>query len=131
MSNVVQFNFEKTYKEIEIGDKIYKMEMNDEAQERAAVSYKKVKEFTHKYSQEKIEAMDEELLTDIAKDQKQFAVEMVDSFLGGGTGEELYELAGRSSVNLMKLVRELMAMFEEFAGASYEDEKKKFTKKAK
>jgi len=131
MSNVIKFNFEQTYKEIEIGDKVYRMDMDDDAQERAAESYKKVKAFTEKYSQEKIDAMDEELLGSIAKDQKVFAVEIVESFLGEGTGEELYTLAGRSSVNLMKLVRQLMAMFEEFAGASYEEEKKQFTKKGK
>lgn len=131
MSNVIKFNFEQTYKEIEIGDKLYRMDMDDAAQERAARAYKKVVAFTEKYSQDKVEAMDEETLDSIVKEQKQFAIEAVDSFLGEGSGEELYELAGRSSVNLMKLVRQLMAMFEEFAGASYEEEKKQFTKKGK
>lgn len=131
MSNVIQFNFEQTYKEIEINGNLYRMEMDDAAQERAALSYKKVVSFTDKYSQEKIEAMDEDTLDGIVKEQKQFAIGIVESFLGAGTGEELYEAAGRSSVNLMKLVRQLMAMFEEFAGASYEEEKKQFTKKGK
>lgn len=129
MSNVIQFNFEKTYKEIEIGDKTYRMEMNDEAQERIQGLFEKGQKFAEEAKQLDTEKMTPEELKAMSAQQKDLAIEMVDTFLGDGTGAELYEVAGRSSINLMKLVRQLQTLFEEFMGESYEDEKKKFTKK--
>lgn len=131
MSNVIQFNFEQTYKEIEIGDKLYRMETNDDAQVRIQDLIEKAQVIAKEASQVDTDKMTSDELKAMAEQQKKLAIEMVDTFLGDGTGEELYEVAGRSSINLMKLVRQLQTLFEEFMGQSYEDEKKKFTKKGK
>lgn len=127
MSNVVQFNFEKTYKEIDINGELYRMEMNDEVQEQIMDLHDRYKE-QMEVDVEKLSAEDRKSNT---KKQKQIMLEMIDTLLGEGSGEKLYELSGRSSVGLLKLVRQLNEMFEDFLGESYQEEKKKFVKKAK
>ena len=131
MSNVIQFNFEQTYKEIEIGGKLYRMDMNDEAQTRVTGLLDKARQVSEEAKALDLEGMSADELADFSKRQRELSIEMVDTFLGEGTGAELYEVAGRSSVNMMKLVRQLQQLFEQFMGESYEDEKKKFVKKSK
>lgn len=131
MSNVIQFDFGQTYKEIEIGDKTYKMDMNDDAQDRIGALIAEAQELAKKAQDQDTEKMSVDELQALREEQKDLGIKLVDAFLGEGTGEELYEVAGRSTVNMMKLVRKLQELFEEFMGESYEQEKKKFVKKGK
>lgn len=108
MSNakVYQFNFEKTYKEVEINGKMFRVEFNDEAQNKYRKAYKKYVSMVddmlanapdfEKDSDEKIDAFDDK--------QREVSAFIIDTFLGDGSFPEIYEMAGRSVFNLKPLI---------------------------
>lgn len=131
MSNVIKFDFDVTYKEIDINGKLYRMDMNDNARERMLDVYDRAREIAEQGAGKDPEKMTKEEIKAVMDKEHQFAIEMVDAFLGEGTGEELYEVCGRSTANLTKLSVQLRDMYEGFGAELYQEEKKKYVKKGK
>lgn len=131
MSEVVKFDFGKTYKEIDVNGKLYKMDMSDDAQDGILDALKKAQDLADASKKKDPENMTAEELKEMRVEQRDIAIGVVDAFLGEGSGQELYESLGRSTATLLKLINSLQETFQGFINASYEDEKKKFTKKSK
>jgi hypothetical protein len=115
MSQVFQFNFEKTYKEVDVAGKIFKVEFNDDALNRYQKSLKRFKASTdelQKSISDYEKATDEEI-DSLAEKQKEITKDVVDTFLGDGAFEELYDIAGRSVANLLSLVHYLNDLYAE------------------
>ncbi|KAA6457010.1 MULTISPECIES: hypothetical protein [Bacillus cereus group] len=115
MSQVFQFNFEKTYKEVDVAGKLFKVEFNDDALNRYQKSLKRFKASTEELQNA---ATDYEKATDseidaLSERQKEITKDVVDTFLGNGAFEELYDIAGRSVANLLSLVHYLNDLYAE------------------
>ncbi len=115
MSQVFQFNFEKTYKEVDVSGKLFKVEFNDDALNRYQKSLKRFKASTEELQNA---AADYEKATDaeidaLSERQKEITKDVVDTFLGNGAFEELYDIAGRSVANLLSLVHYLNDLYAE------------------
>ncbi|ARO21603.1 hypothetical protein B2J90_29800 (plasmid) [Bacillus tropicus] len=115
MSQVFQFNFEKTYKEVDVAGKLFKVEFNDDALNRYQKSLKRFKVSTEELQNA---ATDYEKATDaeidaLSEKQKEITKDVVDTFLGNGSFEELYDIAGRSVANLLSLVHYLNDLYAE------------------
>lgn len=114
-NNVFQFNFEKTYKEIDVAGKLYKVAFDDDSMLRYQVSFKeyesKVAE-AQKIAPDVMEATVEQL-KEMAEKQKDLMKTAIEIFLGEETFEELYEKAGRSSINLIGLIDYMMTLVKE------------------
>ncbi|PGL47740.1 hypothetical protein [Bacillus thuringiensis] len=115
MSQVFQFNFEKTYKEVDVAGKLFKVEFNDDALNRYQKSLKRFKASTEELQNA---AADYEKATDseidaLSERQKEITKDVVDTFLGNGAFEELYDIAGRSVANLLSLVHYLNDLYAE------------------
>ncbi|MED0946179.1 hypothetical protein [Bacillus mycoides] len=115
MSQVFQFNFEKTYKEVDVAGKLFKVEFNDDALNRYQKSLKRFKTSTEELQNA---ATDYEKTTDaeidaLSEKQKEITKDVVDTFLGDGAFEELYDIAGRSVANLLSLVHYLNDLYAE------------------
>jgi len=99
-----KFTFDKSYEEIDLEGKIYKIDMSDEA-------IKKYQLAMHKYHVEaqKLEKVDVSKL-DFEEQKKTFiqALELqkkfIETILGKGSFDELYEKSGKSSSNMVELV---------------------------
>ncbi|HDR7795311.1 TPA: hypothetical protein QCY19_003982 [Bacillus luti] len=104
-----KFEFAKTYKEVEVAGKVYKVEFNDKAQtnyQKAFTKFgKEIKSITGSITDYE-SATDAEIEASSQK-QKEAIKEFVETFLGEGTFDSLYEKAGKSSENLMDLVHYL------------------------
>jgi len=115
MSQVFQFNFEKTYKEVDVAGKLFKVEFNDAALNRYQKSLKRFKVSTEELQNTATDyekATDEEIDA-LSEKQKEITKDVVDTFLGDGAFEELYDIAGRSVANLLSLVHYLNDLYAE------------------
>ncbi|MED3586531.1 hypothetical protein P4528_24405 [Bacillus thuringiensis] len=115
MSQVFQFNFEKTYKEVDVAGKLFKVEFNDDALNRYQKSLKRFKASTEELQNAATayeKATDAEIDT-LSERQKEITKDVVDTFLGNGAFEELYDIAGRSVANLLSLVHYLNDLYAE------------------
>lgn len=115
MSQVFQFNFEKTYKEVDVAGKIYKVEFNDDALNRYQKSIKRFKSATEELQNSITDyenTTDEDIDTSTEK-QKEITKDFIDTFLGEGAFEELYDIAGRAVANLLSLVHYLNDLYVE------------------
>ncbi|MGG0282914.1 hypothetical protein ABEY37_24910 [Bacillus pacificus] len=115
MSQVFQFNFEKTYKEVDVAGKLFKVEFNDDALNRYQKSLKRFKVSTEELQNTATDyekATDEEIDA-LSEKQKEITKDVVDTFLGNGAFEELYDIAGRSVANLLSLVHYLNDLYAE------------------
>jgi len=118
MTNVVenkfQFNFEKTYREIDVAGKLYKVSFDDESMfkyQECFVAYeKKAKEL--QAEEVDIREATPEQLRDMNAKQREVVKDAIEIFLGEDTFEELYRKAGRSIMNLFSLVNYLTKLVE-------------------
>ncbi|ANT40247.1 MULTISPECIES: hypothetical protein [Bacillus] len=117
MSQVFQFNFEKTYKEVDVAGKVYQVEFNDDAINKYQKSLKSFGKKTKEVQgliPDYEKATDEEI-DNLMNKQKELVKHVVETFLGEGTFEDLYEKAGKSVGNLMTLVDYLNNLYLEEA----------------
>ncbi|MDA1582109.1 hypothetical protein [Bacillus cereus group sp. TH228LC] len=110
-----KFEFEKTYKEVDVAGKIYKVEFNDDALNRYQKSIKRFKSATEELQNSITDyenTTDEDIDTSTEK-QKEITKDFIDTFLGEGAFEDLYDIAGRAVANLLSLVHYLNDLYVE------------------
>ena len=128
MSNVFQFNFEQTHKDVDVAGKVYRVEFNDDA----LVKYQKeIKRFEEESEElqtlvESYKDASDEEIEELMEKQKEVTKHVVETFLGEGTFEELYEKAGRSAKNLLSLVWYLNDLYVEETLKKSEKEQSKY-----
>ncbi|HDX9563601.1 hypothetical protein P4195_29470 [Bacillus thuringiensis] len=110
-----RFDFEKTYKEIDVAGKVYKVAFDDDAMLKYQIASKeyeaKVQEVQDLVPD--IEKASIEELKLLNEKQKELFKETIELFLGDDTFEELYEKAGRSVIQLTGLLDYLTGLVEE------------------
>lgn len=115
-----KFEFEKTYKEIDVAGTVYQVDFNDESITKYQKAFKRfdkeIKVVTDSISD--YESATDEVIDEVSEKQKEVVKDIVETFLGEGTFDSLYEKAGKSSTNLMGLVHYLNGLY-------VEEEKKK------
>lgn len=110
------FTFEKTYKEIDIAGELHRIDFDDEARLKYQKAIKSFSDLS-KVAQDKLNALgdidnvSDELIEQSDKEQKELVKGMVETFLGDGSFDSLYEKAGRSVINLMGLVSYLTELY--------------------
>ncbi|PHC14371.1 hypothetical protein [Bacillus toyonensis] len=128
-----KFEFEKTYKEVDVAGKLYKIEFNDDA---IAKYQKELKTFDKDSKELAALITDYEKATDeeidaVMNKQREMTKHVVETFLGEGTFEELYEKAGKSVTNLMGLVNYLSDLYVEEAKGKTEQAQAKYLQNVK
>ncbi|QIW21332.1 hypothetical protein [Bacillus thuringiensis] len=107
------FNFEQTYKEVDVAGKLYRVDFDDAALTKYQKAFKRfdkeIKVVTD--SIVNFDAATDEVIEETAEKQKEVVKAIVETFLGEGSFEELYEKAGKSSTNLMSLVHYLNELY--------------------
>lgn len=98
-----EFNFEKNYEEFKIGGKVYKMYFDDES----IKTYQKLmREYADKATaiQKSYESMNEDEKIEAFNQTLELATAFLDSVLGKGSFDELYEASGKSSASMATLI---------------------------
>ncbi|SPT98426.1 Uncharacterised protein [Lysinibacillus capsici] len=135
MTQAYQFNFEKTYKEIDVSGDIHRVEFNDEALTRYQKAVKRfnqgIKEAQDALNNINIETDSDDEIQKVSDKQKDVVKDVVEVFLGEGTFEGLYEKAGKSVMNLMSLVDYLIDIYSSEMKSKTEDARKKYLENVK
>ena len=126
-----KFEFGKAYEEIEINGKQYRVDFSDDKLKQYQDMFYKFYQEAQEIEQADIEKMTSEEQTALLEKQRQNMKTVTETMLGEGTFEELFELAGRSTWNYMKLIEFLAEIIEERFSEIKEERRKKYVKKGK
>lgn len=118
-----KFEFKKTYEEIEIGDKVYNLDLKAEGIVEKLNSYnKELKEIekNKRYNETEIlEQMNDNLTDDhvqkikeIFEEKKVVVKKSIELFLGPGTFDSVYEASGESIVNCIDLLNWIQKKYQ-------------------
>jgi hypothetical protein len=126
-----KFEFGKAYEEIEINGKPYQIDFSDDKLKQYQDMFYKFYQEAQEIEQADIEKMTPEEQNALLEKQRQNMKTVTETMLGEGTFDELFELAGRSTWNYMKLIEFLAETIEERFNEIKEERRKKYVKKGK
>ena len=126
-----KFEFGKAYEEIEINGKQYRVDFSDDKLKQYQDMFYKFYQEAQEIEQADIEKMTQEEQTALLEKQRQNMKTVTETLLGEGTFEELFELAGRSTWNYMRLIEFLAEIIEQRFNEIKEERRKKYVKKGR
>jgi hypothetical protein len=126
-----KFEFGKAYEEIEINGKPYQIDFSDDKLKQYQDMFYKFYQEAQEIEQADIEKMTPEEQNALLEKQRQNMKTVTETMLGEGTFDELFELAGRSTWNYMKLIEFLAETIEQRFNEIKEERRKKYVKKGK
>lgn len=126
-----KFEFGKAYEEIEINGKPYQIDFSDDKLKQYQNMFYKFYQEAQEIEQADIEKMTPDEQDALLEKQRQNMKTVTETLLGEGTFEELFELAGRSTWNYMKLIEFLAETIEQRFNEIKEERRKKYVKKGK
>ena len=123
-----KFEFKKTFEEVEIAGKVYKIEFNDD----------KIREYQERFPSleadiQDLMGVDEMKLEKEEREKhfekgKQLIRSVIDMLLGEGSFDELYEKSGRSIINMYDLVEFLAGIVGERSVRNREEKRRQYVK---
>lgn len=126
-----KFEFGKAYEEIEINGKPYQIDFSDDKLKQYQDMFYKFYQEAQGIEQADIEKMTPEEQNALLEKQRQNMKTVTETMLGEGTFDELFELAGRSTWNYMRLIEFLAETIEQRFNEIKEERRKKYVKKGK
>ncbi|MGG3958424.1 hypothetical protein ABEV20_04050 [Bhargavaea massiliensis] len=126
-----KFEFGKAYEEIEINGKTYRVDFSDDKLKQYQDMFYKFYQEAQEIEQADIEKMTPEEQNALLEKQHQNMKMVTETMLGEGTFDELFELAGRSTWNYMRLIEFLAETIEQRFNEIKEERRKKYVKKGK
>ncbi|EGL83736.1 Phage protein gp14 [Caldalkalibacillus thermarum TA2.A1] len=127
----IKIDLEQPYDEFEIGGKVYKVYYDDD-------SLRKYEKQCHKFADEaeakpekEISQMSEEEKKKLEEKQRGLLKETIETFFGENTYEEIYEAAGRSLVNMTKVVMALSEWLDSKMNVAQQKRREHYTKRNK
>jgi hypothetical protein len=126
-----KFEFGKAYEEIEINGKTYRVDFSDDKLKQYQDMFYKFYQEAQEIEQADIEKMTPEEQNALLEKQRQNMKTVTETMLGEGTFDELFELAGRSTWNYMRLIEFLAETIEQRFNEIKEERRKKYVKKGK
>lgn len=124
-----KFEFKKTYEEVEIAGKVYRVDLQDESVKK----YQKQFNSFYEQSQNLQAAATKEMTIDeqaaFLDQSKELASVTINALLGDNAFDEIYEASGKSLINVMDLINFLTEVIREKAGELQEQTVNKYLKK--
>jgi len=117
-NNVFNFEFKSTVKEIAIGGERFFMNFDDDSLMGYMDGFKSYadKIETLKQNAPELSTATEEQLKEMKKSQTEILAGTIDMLLGKGKFKVIYELAGKSSMQIVALIDALMEMVQKELG---------------
>ncbi|WP_342045916.1 hypothetical protein [Bacillus sp. OTU530] len=126
-----KFQFEKVYEEVEIGDKVYRVDFSDDKALEYRAKFNKFYKEAQELEKTDLDTLSDEEQLAIFHKNRENMKEITDVILGEGAFDELYELSGRSTANYMQLLLFLGKVVAEKTEKVKEDARKKYVKKGR
>jgi len=126
-----KFEFEKSYEEVEIAGKVYKVDFSDERLQGYFKSFETFKKKSEELEKIDIENLSIEQQEELLSTQRGNMKLVTEQILGEGTFDELFELAGRSTFTYYDLLFFLMEILDEKGNKVKDDKRLKYVKKGR
>ncbi|PEW91863.1 MULTISPECIES: hypothetical protein [Bacillus] len=123
-----KFEFKKTYEEVEIAGKVFRIDLNDDKVFEYQESFNKYGKEMQEDSSSDIESFGKEEQKEFFDKQLQRIKEVIEIMLGKDSFEHIYEASGRSIINLAELVTYLSDLIGEKTVNIRDEKKKKYVK---
>ncbi|MED4447447.1 hypothetical protein [Bacillus thuringiensis] len=123
-----KFEFKKTYEEVEIAGKVFRIDLNDDKVFEYQESFNKYGKEMQEDSSSDIENFSKEEQKEFFDKQLQRIKEVIEIMLGKDSFEHIYEASGRSIINLAELVTYLSDLIGEKTVNIRDEKKKKYVK---
>ncbi|PFK54908.1 hypothetical protein [Bacillus thuringiensis] len=123
-----KFEFKKTYEEVEIAEKVFRIDLNDDKVFEYQESFNKYGKEMQEDSSSDIESFGKEEQKEFFDKQLQRIKEVIEIMLGKDSFEHIYEASGRSIINLAELVTYLSDLIGEKTVNIRDEKKKKYVK---
>lgn len=124
-----KFEFKKSYEEFEIAEKVYRVDMSDEKVVEYQKTFKKFFDESEKLTNVEVDTLTDEQQKELFVKQIENIKKATEVFLGKGTFDELYELAGKSTMVYMDLLDYIVEIFGEKTKLITEKARNKYIKK--
>ena len=123
----IKIDLEQPFDEFEIGGQVYKVYYDDD-------SFRKYEKQCHKFAEEADVKVDAAKLTDdekkaLEEKQRGLLKETIETFFGEGSFEEIYEAAGKSLVNITKVVMALSEWLDSKMNVAQQKRREYYTKR--
>lgn len=125
-----KFEFSKSYEEIEVHGKTYKLDFSDDKRKEYIQEIQKFHKRFQKLEKVNTDEMTEEESLQHFEDIKAIVKEIVEVLLGEGSFDQLYEDSGRSIMNIFDLIIYLKSIVEEKNTRNLEKKQKQYVKKS-
>jgi hypothetical protein len=108
-----KFEFNKSYEEIEIAGKVYKVSLKDEDRKRCSKQILKFNDIVTMVNVTDEDTMGVEAAIKLEEEFKGTLLETLDVLFGEGSGDELYEAAEKQTEELIPIVFEVAEIVQE------------------
>jgi hypothetical protein len=122
-----KFEFKKSYEEIEIAGKVYKVSLKDEDRKKYTEQLKKYYDMVNKVNTTDEDNLGIDKALQLEEEFKAITLETLDVLFGPGTGEELYQDAEEQVEELIPIVFAVAEIINERRQEKFS----KYTKKKK
>jgi hypothetical protein len=124
-----KFEFKQTYEEVEVAGKVYRVDFSDD---KIKYYQKEMASFLEDANKlKKAEKTTEAQQLEHFENMKKLVERALETILGEGTFDELYEASGRSIMNVIDFVWYLYEIVQERKNVNREEKRKKYVKKKK
>lgn len=124
---VRKFTFDKTYEEIEVNDKIFKLPMDDES----IIGHREEFEKFHKEARElevqKTDDMSVDEQRKFHEQTKDMLRRVTNQLLEDEPFEDIYRMSGKSLFNMIDFIYSLSEVVEQYADKNFKKKKEKYT----
>jgi hypothetical protein len=126
---IKKFEFKKTYEEVEIAGKVYKVDLQDESVKKYQKQFNSFTEQSMQLQEAAKENMTVDEQAAFLDQSKELAMVTINTLLGENAFDELYEASGKSLINVMDLINFLTEVIREKAGELQAQTVDKYLKK--
>lgn len=125
----IKIQVQQAFEEVSIGEKEYRIDLSDKKLESYAEFFKKYQKEAEELAKIEIEKADEEQQAEYKEQSRQLIKGMVDFLLNEGAFDEVYEVAGRSTLVMFDIINQLMEVVNKRQNGLNEKAKEYYTKK--
>lgn len=123
-----EFKFKKSYEEIKINEKVYRLDLADDKLTGYQSLFKKYYDKTQEMQKVDVAALDENESLEFINKSKEIVSVLLNAILGEGSFDVIYEESGRSLVNVSDLILYLMDVINERTNSVREDKHNQYLK---
>jgi hypothetical protein len=128
---VREFKFDTSYEEVKINDRMYQIDISDDKLVDYQELFSQYQKESQSIAERNTDNATKEETQKFLEDSKTVLKKILETMLGEGTFEQIYNESGKSIVNVSKLIIFLADIMNEKTGKMRDEERNKYLKNKK